>query len=60
MIENREISVSQINSEIMQEIVNVVLPNGETILHRLVKNNVPEFEKLLQTKCSQRQSTGEK
>ena len=47
-IEKKEVSVTQINIEILQEIVDVILPNGDTVLHRLIHSNVGEFEKLLQ------------
>ena len=47
MLERDEIVIKDINKEILNELVDIVLPNGETIYHRLVKKNISQFEALM-------------
>ena len=39
LIENNHISVQEINREILKELVNIILPDGEGVLHKLLRKN---------------------
>lgn len=40
LIENNIIKVKQINKEILKELANVILPDGEGVLHKLLYKNI--------------------
>jgi len=44
LIENNSIQVKEINREILKEIVNIILPDGEGVLHKLLRKNLDQFE----------------
>lgn len=47
LIENNKIQVKEINREILKEIVNIILPDGEGVLHKLLRKNLDQFEQLI-------------
>ena len=40
LLENDKLEISIINPAIIQELMTVILPNGDSILHRLIKKNI--------------------
>jgi hypothetical protein len=47
LIESNSISVKEINREILKELVNVILPDGEGVLHKLLRKNFEQFEEFI-------------
>ena len=47
LIENNSIQVKEINREILKELVNIILPDGEGVLHKLLRKNLDQFEQLI-------------
>ena len=47
LIESNSISVKEINKEILKELVNVILPDGEGVLHKLLRKNFEQFEEFI-------------
>lgn len=39
--------MKEINIEILKELVNVILPDGEGVLHRLLRQNFELFEEFI-------------
>ncbi len=39
--------MKEINREILKEIVNIILPDGEGVLHKLLRKNLDQFEQLI-------------
>ena len=47
LIETGEVDITTINPGIIQELLNVILPSGDLMMHRLIKQKVQQFEKLM-------------
>ncbi|CDW78608.1 wd-40 repeat protein [Stylonychia lemnae] len=47
LLENDQLDIEHLSVEVIQELLNVVLPNGDTMIHILIKSNIAQFEKLL-------------
>lgn len=47
LLEEGKVDMVSLNTNILQELLNVILPNGDSMLHRLIQKNIVQFEKLM-------------